>query len=94
MMFKIIYFFNEGNFCAVVCCIMFQLGTTSVSLPVEGLYPSVGMHSVVEEVQFFLVLNWIPEEYSLMSVDTNEDEWNRLNGIQPNGQVCCQHCCR
>jgi len=93
-MLEVMYFVNEGNFCAVVCCVMLQLGTTSVSLPVGGLYPAVGMHSVGEEVRLFLGLNWIPEEDSLMSVDTNEEEWYRLNDIRLNGQVCCQHCCR
>jgi len=88
------YFVNEGNFCDVVCCIIFQLGTTSVSLLVGGLYPVVGMHSVGEEVRLFLGLNWIPEEDSLMCVDTNEEEWYCLNDIRLNGQVCCQHCCR
>ena len=87
------HFVNEGNFYAVVCCIMFQLGTASVSLPVGGLYPAVGMHSVGEEVRLFLGLNWIPEEDSL-SVDTNEEEWYCLTDIRLNGQVCCQHCSR
>ena len=73
---------------------MFQLGTTSVSLPVGGLYPTVGMHSVREELRLFLGLNWIPEEDSLMSVDTNEEGWYHFNDIQLNGQVCCMHCCR
>ena len=92
-MLEVMYFVNEANFCAVVCCIMFQLRTTSVSLPLGDLYPAVGMHSVGEEV-WLLGLNWIPEEDSLMSVDTNEEEWYHLNDIWLNGQVCCQHCCR
>ena len=93
-MLEVMCFVNERNFCAVVCCIMFQLGTTSVSLPVGGLYPVVGMHSVGMEVRMFLGLNWIPVEDSLMSVDTNEKEWYCVNDIQLNGQVCCQHGCR
>jgi len=72
-MLEVMYFVNEGNFCAVVCCKMFQLVTSSVSLLVGGLYPVVGMHSVGEEVRLFLGLNWIPEEDSLMSIDTNEE---------------------
>ena len=87
------YLVNEVNLCAVVCCLMFQLGT-SVSLLVGGLYPAVGMHSVGEEVWLFLGLNWIPEEDSLMSVDMNEEEWYCLNDIRLNRQVCCEHCCR
>lgn len=67
---------------------MFQLGTMLVSLPMGGLYPAVGMHSIGEEVRLFLGLNWIPEEDSLMSVDTNEEEWYRLSDIRLNGQVC------
>ena len=93
-MLEVIYFVNEVNLCGLVHCLMFQLSTTSVSLPVGGLYPAVGMHSVGEEVQLFLCLNRIPEEDSLMSVDTNEEEWYRLNDIRLNGQVCCEHCCR
>jgi hypothetical protein len=92
-MLEVMYFDNEGNFCAVVRCIMFQLGTTSVSLPVGGLYSAVGMHSVGEEVWLFLGLNWILEEDNLMSVDMNEEEWYRVNDIQLNGQVCCKDCC-
>jgi len=92
-MLEVMYFVNECNFCAVVCCKIFQLGT-SVSLLVGGLYPAVGMHSVGEEVRMFLGLNWIPEEDSLISVDTNEEEWCLLNDIRLNGQVCCQHGCR
>jgi hypothetical protein len=46
------------------------------------------MHSVGEEVRLFLGLNWVPEEDSLMSVDTNEEEWYRLSDIRLNGQVC------
>ena len=79
-MLEVMYFVSESNFCAVVCCIIFQLGT-SVSLPVGGLYPAVGMHSVGVEVQLFLGLNWIPVEDSLMSVDMNEEEWYHLNDI-------------
>lgn len=94
-MLEVMYFVNEGNFSAVVRCTMFQLGATSVLLPVGVLYPAVGMHSVGEEVRLFLGLNWIPEEDSLTSVDTNEEEWHCLNDIHLNGQVCCcQHCCR
>jgi len=81
-MLEVMYFVNEGNFHAVVCCIMFQLGTTWVSLPVGGRYTAVGMHSVGEEVRLFLGLNWIPEQDSLMSVDTNEEEWYCLNDIR------------
>ena len=65
-----------------------------MSLPVGGRYTAVGMHSVGEEVRLFLGLNWIPEQDSLMSVDTNEEEWYCLNDIRLNGQVCCVHCCR
>lgn len=72
-----VYFVRNGK----------ELGATSVSLPVGGLYPAVGMHSIGEEVRLFLGLNWIPEEDSLMSVDTNEEEWYRLNDIRLNGQV-------
>ena len=50
-----------------------------MSLPLGGLYPAVGMHSVGEEVRLFLGLYWIRKEYSLMSVNTNEEEWYRLN---------------
>jgi hypothetical protein len=71
---------------------MLQLGTELVSLPMGGLYPAVGMDAVGGEVRLFLGLNWVPEEDSLMSVDTNEEEWYRLNDIQLNGQVCCQLC--
>jgi hypothetical protein len=78
-MLELMYFVNEGNFCAVRC--IFQFGTTTVSLPVGGLYPAVGMHSVGEEVRLFLGLNWIPEEDNLLSVDTNEEEWCCLNDI-------------
>ena len=89
------YFVNEGNFSAVVRCTMFQLGATSVLLPVAVLYPAVGMHSVGEEVWLFLRLNWKHVEDSLTSVDTNEEEWHCLTDIHLNGQVCyCQHCCR
>jgi hypothetical protein len=87
-MSDVTYFVHEGNFYVVVHCITFQLGATSVSLPVGGLYPAVGMHSIGEEVRLFLGLNWIPEEDSIMSVDTNEEEWYRLNDIRLNGQVC------
>jgi len=80
-MLEVMYFVNEGDFRAAVCCIMFQLGTASVSLPVGGLYPAGGMRSVGVEVQLFLGLNWIPEEDSLISVDTNEEEWYCLNDI-------------
>jgi hypothetical protein len=67
---------------------MFQLGTTFVTLPMGGLYPAVGMHSIGEEVRLFLGLNWLPEEDSFMSVDSNEEEWYRLSDIRLNGQVC------
>ena len=65
-----------------------------MSLPLGDLYPTVGMHSVGEEVRLFLSLNWLPEEDSLMSVDTNDEDWYRLNYIRLNGQVCCEHGCR
>lgn len=61
-------------------------------LPVGGLYPAIGMHSVGEEVQLFLGLNWVLEEESLMSVDANEEDWYRLSNIQLSGQVYCQLC--
>ncbi|XP_021931938.1 SPRY domain-containing protein 3-like isoform X2 [Zootermopsis nevadensis] len=64
-----------------------ELVTELVSLPSGGLYPAVGMDSVGGEVKLFLGLNWVPEEDSLMSVDTNEEEWYRLSDIQLNGQV-------
>jgi len=70
-MLEVMYLVNEGNFYAVVCCIMFHFGTTSVSLTVGGLYPTVGMHSVGGEVWLFVGLNWLPEEDNLISVDTN-----------------------
>ena len=90
IVFEVMCVLDVHNFYAVVyCVIMFQLGTTSVQLPLGGLYPAVGMHSVGEEVRLFLGLNWIPEEDRLMSVDTNEEEWYRLNDIRLNGQVCC-----
>ena len=72
-MLEVMYYVNEGNFSAVVHCTMFQLGATSVLLPVGVLYPPVGMRSVGEEVRLFLGLNRIPEEDSLTSVDTNEE---------------------
>ncbi|XP_069697406.1 SPRY domain-containing protein 3-like isoform X1 [Periplaneta americana] len=72
-----VYFVRNGK----------ELGTTLISLPMDGLYPAIGMHSVGEEVRLFLGLNWVPEEDSLMSVDTNEEEWYRLNDIRLNGQV-------
>lgn len=78
----------------ISCCnlivLILQLVTELVSLPSGGLYPAVGMDSVGGEVKLFLGLNWVPEEDSLMSVDTNEEEWYRLSDIQLNGQVCCQ----
>ena len=79
------YLVNKGNFYAAVCCIMFQLGTASVSLLVGGLCPAVGMHSVGEEVWLFMGLNWLPEEDSLMSVDMNEEELYCVSDIQLNG---------
>ena len=94
-MLEVVYFVNDCNFSAVVCCVMFQLGATSVLLPVGVLYPAVGMRSVGEEVRLFLGLNRIPEEDSLTSVDMNEEEWHCLNDIHLNRQVCyCQYCCR
>ena len=78
--------------CSVLCNVTVRYNF--MSLPVGGLYPVVGMHSVGEEVRLLLGLNWIPEEDSLISVDTNEGEWYCLNDIWLNGQVCCQHCCR
>jgi hypothetical protein len=72
---------------------MFQLGTTSVSLPVGDRCLAVGRHSVGEEVRLFLGWNQIPEKDILMCVDANEEELYCVNDIQLNGQVCCQHCC-
>ncbi|PNF22199.1 SPRY domain-containing protein 3 [Cryptotermes secundus] len=76
-----VYFVRNGK----------ELGTMLVSLPMGGLYPAVGMHSIGEEVRLFLGLNWVPEEDSLMSVDTNEEEWYRLSDIRLNGQDYPKH---
>jgi hypothetical protein len=84
---KLLSFIKYFFFCSLMQA-MFQLGTMLVSLPMGGLYPAVGLHSIGEEVRLFLGLNWVPEEDSLMSVDTNEEEWYRLNDIRLNGQVC------
>jgi hypothetical protein len=65
-----------------------------VSLPVGGLYPAVGMHSVGEDVRLFVGLNWITDGDSLISVDMNEEEWYCVIDIELNRQVCCVHCCR
>jgi hypothetical protein len=93
-MLEVMCLVNEGNFYAAVCCIMFQLGTASVSPLVGGLCPAVGMHTVGQEVRLFVGLNWLPEEDSLMSVDMNEEELCCDSDIWLNGQVCCEHCCR
>ncbi|PSN34268.1 SPRY domain-containing protein 3, partial [Blattella germanica] len=76
-----VYFVRNGK----------ELGSAFISLPVGGLYPAIGMHSIGEEVRLFLGLNWVPEEDSLMSVDNNEEEWYRLNDIRLNGQDYPKH---
>lgn len=58
-----------------------------MSLPNGGLYPAIGMQSVGEDIRLLFGINWITQEETLMSIDTNEDDWYRLNDIRLNGQV-------
>lgn len=46
------------------------------------------MHSLGEEVRLITNIQFAPEEDTMMSVDSCEDEWYRLNDIRLNGPVC------
>lgn len=52
-----------------------------------GLLPAVSMESEEEQVKLSLGLNWIPEEDTLMDVDSVEDDWYCLHDVRLNGQV-------
>lgn len=57
-------------------------------LPPGGLFPAVSMGSEGEEVCLYLGLNWIPDEDTLMLVDSLEDDWYCLHDVRLSGQVC------
>ena len=54
-----------------------------VPVSAEGLFPSVGMHSLGEEVKVDLQAEWATQEDdSRMMVDGQEDEWGRLHDVR------------
>ena len=59
-------------------------------MPVDGLYPAIGMHSEGEEIRLTLDADWPDQEVMSMSIDNTEEEWSRMHGVRLNGQVC-QH---
>ncbi|XP_062314730.1 SPRY domain-containing protein 3 isoform X1 [Osmerus eperlanus] len=60
-----------------------EVGSAVVPVSAEGLFPSVGMHSLGEEVKVDLQAEWaMPEDDSRMMVDGQEDEWGRLYDVR------------
>ncbi|KAM9523455.1 SPRY domain-containing protein 3-like isoform 2-T2 [Salvelinus alpinus] len=63
-----------------------ELGTVVVPACPEALYPAVGMHSLGEEVQLDLQVEWgMEKQDGLMIVDSHEDEWRRLHDVRVTG---------
>ncbi|XP_035653044.1 SPRY domain-containing protein 3-like isoform X2 [Oncorhynchus keta] len=63
-----------------------EVGTVVVPASPEALYPAVGMHSLGEEVQLDLQVEWgVEKEDGLMIVDSHEDEWGRLHDVRFTG---------
>ncbi|XP_055725193.1 SPRY domain-containing protein 3-like isoform X2 [Salvelinus fontinalis] len=63
-----------------------ELGTVVVPASPEALCPAVGMHSLGEEVQLDLQVEWgMEKEDGLMIVDSHEDEWRRLHDVRVTG---------
>ncbi|XP_046896712.1 SPRY domain-containing protein 3 isoform X3 [Hypomesus transpacificus] len=60
-----------------------EVGSAVVPVSAEGLFPSVGMHSLGEEVKVDLQAEWATQEDdSRMMVDGQEDEWGRLHDVR------------
>ncbi|XP_038872032.1 SPRY domain-containing protein 3-like isoform X1 [Salvelinus namaycush] len=65
-----------------------ELGTVVVLASPEALCPAVGMHSLGEEVQLDLQVEWgMEKEDGLMIVDSHEDEWRRLHDVRVTGSL-------
>lgn len=65
-----------------------KVGSVEIPVLAEGLFPAVGMHSMGEEVKVDLEAEWVFEEdYSMMMVDSHEDDWGRLYDIRVSGTV-------
>lgn len=64
-----------------------ELGCVSFPWPIGGLFPSVSLHSLGEEVQLKRDVKWIVNEDISMCIDSNEDDWSRLHDIRLNGSI-------
>ena len=64
-----------------------QIGTVLCSMPGDGLFPAVGLHSEGEEVKINLDAEWEHKDVILMSIDNCEEEWSRLHDVRINGMV-------
>ena len=67
--------------------VLFQIGTVLCSMPAQGLFPAVGLHSEGEEVRLNLDAEWEHKDVILMSIDNCEEEWSRLHDVRINGMV-------
>uniref|UniRef100_A0A1B6DMV2 B30.2/SPRY domain-containing protein n=1 Tax=Clastoptera arizonana TaxID=38151 RepID=A0A1B6DMV2_9HEMI len=56
-------------------------------LPPGGLCPGVSMEDEGDELCIFSGLNWLPEEDTVMVVDSVEDDWYCLQDVRLNGQI-------
>ena len=63
------------------------MGCTTVSVPLGGLYPCIGLVGAGDAVRLIPYHLWPPDEDTHMSVDTSEEDWLRLHHIRLNGQV-------
>lgn len=64
-----------------------EIGTQLVPSPPGGLYPAIGLQKDKEEVRLMMDLSWPLEDDVAMSVDSGEEEWQRLHDIRLNGQL-------
>lgn len=65
-----------------------QVGCVDIPATPDALYPSVGMHSLGEEVLLDLNAEWATEEDdSQMIVDSHEDIWGLLHDVRVTGTV-------
>ena len=62
-------------------------------MPVEGLFPAVGLHSEGEEVRINLEAEWQHQDHILMSIDNCEEEWSRLHDVRLTGTVSTKGLC-
>ena len=73
--------------CEFPCCVHGKVGTVLAPMPLEGLYPAIGLQSESEEVKVILDAEWEHKDVIHMSIDNCDEDWFRLHDVKLNGQV-------